>query len=410
MSRKTFLESHKVIVAASGGVAALKTPSLVRRLQEAGHEVKVVATDDAYHFITKLSLAVAAGSEVFDREAWFKADGRVRHLELANWANILIIAPATADSLARAASGRGDDVISALILAGVPKVIWCPAMNTVMWKNKAVQGNVRKLAKTLGHSFLGPTSGTLATKSEGEGEGRMLEPENIAASLPYVLSKEDLVGKRVLVSAGPTREYLDPVRFISNPSSGKMGFAVAEIAKARGAIVTLVSGPTTLKLPNYVGHIHHIKVENSQEMLEKMELNFPAADVVVMTAAVADWQAAEIKSEKQAKIGERQTLELVRTPDILQTLTINKDKQIVVGFAMETHQGIERAAEKARNKNMDFICLNYPTQEGSVFGSDNNQITVVTPEGEQDVLPLMPKLEVARAILDRVVGIIDLKF
>ena len=388
-------------MAASGGIAALKTPSLLRRLSEAGHKVKVAASDDAYHFITKLSLAVAAGSEVFDRDSWFKADGQVKHLELAKWADTLIIAPATADSLARAAFGRGDDVISALILAGISKIIWCPAMNSVMWQHRAVQDNVVRL-KNLGHYVLGPAYGKLATTDEGEGFGRMLEPEEIVASLPYLFKNKDLMGKHVLVSAGPTREYLDPVRFISNPSSGKMGFAVAEIARARGAKVTLVSGPTALKLPNYVGNIEQIKVESAKEMLKEMKRYFQAADIVVMAAAVADWQAAELKLEKQAKVGERQSLDLVRTPDILQTLAANKDKQVVVGFAMETHQGVERAAEKARLKNMDFICLNYPNKEGSGFGSDGNQVTIVTPEGKPEVLPLMPKLEVASIILDHV--------
>ncbi len=386
-------------MAASGGIAALKTPSLLRRLSEAGHKVKVAASDDAYHFITKLSLAVAAGSEVFDRDSWFKADGQVKHLELAKWADTLIIAPATADSLARAAFGRGDDVISALILAGISKIIWCPAMNSVMWQHRAVQDNIVRL-KNLGHYVLGPAHGKLATADEGEGFGRMLEPEEIVASLPYLFKNKDLMGKHVLVSAGPTREYLDPVRFISNPSSGKMGFAVAEIARARGAKVTLVSGPTALKLPNHVGNIEQIKVESAKEMLKEMKRYFQAADIVVMTAAVADWQAADIKLEKQAKVGERQSLDLVRTPDILQILAANKDKQVVVGFAMETHQGIERAAEKARLKNMDFICLNYPNKEESGFGSDSNQITIITPEGKPEVLPLMSKLEVASIILD----------
>ncbi len=403
MLGKSLLQLN-VIVAASGGVAALKTPSLLRRLREASYKVKVAATDDSYHFVTKLSLAVAAGSEVFDRKEWFKADGRVRHIELANWADMLIVAPATADSLACAALGRGDDVISALILAGVPKIIWCPAMNSAMWQNKAVRANITKL-KDFGHYVLDPVHGKLAAKVEGEGVGRMLEPEDIVASIPYLFKNKDLVDKHVLVSAGPTREYLDPVRFISNPSSGKMGFAVAEIAKARGAKVTLVSGPTALELPNYLGDIEHIKVESAKEMFREMEHYFQVADIVIMTAAVADWQAAEIKLEKQAKMGKKQSLELIRTPDILQTLTANKDKQIVVGFAMETDRGVERAVEKARRKNMDFICLNYPTKKGGGFGSDNNQITIVTPEGKQETLPLMSKLEVAEVILDHVVGI-----
>ena len=281
------LKSLKIVVAASGSVAAIKTPSLLRRLREAGHEVKVAATNDAYHFVTKPSLALAAGKEVFDQEAWFKADGQVKHIGLANWADMLIVAPATADSLASAALGRGNDVISALILAGIPKVVWCPAMNGNMWQNKAVQKNVTAI-KELGHKVLDPVYGNLATKEEGEGLGRMLEPEEVVTVLPHLFRSKDLADKHVLVSAGPTREYLDPVRFISNPSSGKMGFAVAEIASARGAKVTLVSGPSTLKLPSYVNNIDYIKVESAKEMLEQMEQYFQSADMVVMAAAVAD--------------------------------------------------------------------------------------------------------------------------
>jgi len=227
----------RLIVAASGGVAALKTPSLLRRLAEAGHEVRAAATDDALHFVTELSLAVAAGGEVLGRAAWFRPDGEARHLSWARWADALVVAPATADALASAATARADDVVSALVLAGVPRVVWVPAMNTAMWEHPLVARNVSTL-RSLGHDVLGPAVGALAAKGEGAGIGRMIEPETIAARLPGILGPRDLAGKRVLVSAGPTREYLDPVRYLSNPSSGKMGFAVAEAARDRGASAT----------------------------------------------------------------------------------------------------------------------------------------------------------------------------
>lgn len=387
-----------LLVAASGGVAALKTPSLLRRLHEAGFEVRPVATDDAYHFVTPLSLAVAAGGEVFDRKAWFTADGQARHIDWARWADALLIAPATADALASAATGHAADVVSALVLAGVPKVIWAPAMNTEMWRHPAVQANVAAL-KAFGHSFLGPVEGSLAAQGEGAGMGRMLEPEAIVAALPRLFKTQDFAGKRVLVSAGPTREYLDPVRFISNPSSGKMGYAVAEAARDRGAEVTLISGHTALADPY---GMQTERVESADEMLRALSAHLGEADTLVMTAAVADWRAVDIPQEKQSKMGERQTLDLIRTPDILSELAPHKGNRVFVGFAMETQQGVERAADKARRKGLDFICLNYPKREGSAFGGDDNQITLVMPTGEAETWPRMSKRAVADAILDRV--------
>ena len=387
-----------IIVAATGGVAALKTPTLLRRLREAGHEVCVAATDDAYHFVTALSLAVAAGSEVFDRAAWFVPDGRARHLELARWANLLLVAPATADALASAAMGRADDVVSALVVSGVPRVVWVPAMNTAMWKHTAVARNVARL-KADGHSFIGPVYGELAAKDEGAGIGRLAEPEEIVAALPDLFKPQDFAGKRVLVSAGPTREYLDPVRFISNPSSGKMGYAVAVAALSRGAEVTLVSGPVNLE-PPYNATLE--KVESAAEMLYALSAHFGATDVLVMSAAVADWRAETVGAEKVAKMGERQTLDLVRTPDILGELAQVRSKQIMVGFAMETHAGVERAADKARRKDLNFICLNYPAKAHTAFGGDDNEVTFVTPDGQAEALPLMTKLEVAHKLLDKV--------
>ncbi|MCA9836915.1 MAG: bifunctional phosphopantothenoylcysteine decarboxylase/phosphopantothenate--cysteine ligase CoaBC [Trueperaceae bacterium] len=387
----------KLVVAASGGVAAIKTPALIRRLQEAGHELRVAATEAAFHFVTPLSLAVATGSEVFDQASWFKADGQARHIELARWADALVIAPATADALASAALGKADDVISALCIAGIKEIIWVPAMNTEMWQHPLVQNNVATL-KGIGHHFLGPASGNLAAKGEAAGVGRMLEPEEIVAALPSLFKPKDLAGKHVLVSAGPTREYLDPVRFISNPSSGKMGYAVAEAALARGAKVTLVTGPSALTPPS---GSELVKVESALEMLGALQTSFAQTDILVMTAAVADWRAKTVATEKQPKMGDEQTLELIRTPDILSTLKPLREKQIMVGFAMETDKGVERAADKASRKGLDFICLNYPTQEGTSFGGDDNQITVVRPDGNFEKLSRMSKRAIADIILDK---------
>lgn len=393
----------RIVVAATGGVAALKTPPLLRRLLEAGHEVRVAATDDALEFVTELSLAVAAGGEVFTRAAWFRPDGDARHLSWARWAELLVVAPATADALASAATGRSDDVVSALILGGVPRVLWVPAMNTAMWEHPLVRRNI-EILRGVGHEVLEPAVGPLAARGEGSGVGRMPEPEEIVRRLPSLFGPHDLSGRRVLVSAGPTREYLDPVRYLSNPSSGKMGYAVAEAAYGRGAAVTLVSGPVALAPPPGVDTV---RVETAEEMLEALSGHFDACDVLVMSAAVADWRAAEVKTEKEPKLGGEQRLTLVRTPDILSALAERKRAQVVVGFAMETHQGVERAADKARRKALDFICLNYPTREGSAFGGDDNQVTLVTPDGQAEELPRMSKRAVADRLLERAVRLLS---
>lgn len=390
-----------IVVAATGGVAAIKTPSLIRRLQEAGYAVKAAATEAAYRFITPLSLAVAAGSPVFDEAAWFAPDGEARHLALARWAELLVVAPATADALASAASGRADDVISALAISGVPRVLWIPAMNSAMWQHPAVQRNCARLSE-YGHTVAPPAYGRLAAKGEGEGVGRMLEPEEIVTLVARELAPKDLSGRRLVISAGPTREYLDPVRFLSNPSSGKMGYALAEAALARGAQVTLVSGPTALNPPLGATVIN---VTSAEEMLAALSDHFEGCDALIMSAAVADWRAEAIKPHKEPKQGEVQTLKLVRTPDILLTLSARKRQQRLVGFAMETEAGIARAADKARRKALDFICLNYPTQSGSAFGGDDNQITIVTPDGRAEPLPRMSKRQVADAILDRLLAL-----
>ncbi len=390
----------KIVVAATGGVAALKTPAVVRRLAEAGYAVRVAATDAAYHFITKLSLAIAAGGEVFDSVSWFRPDGEARHIAWARWADLLLVAPASADALASAATGRADDVVSALTLSGVPQVMWAPAMNTAMWRHPTVVRNVA-LLRADGHRFVGPDEGRLAAKDEGVGIGRMSEPPAIVAAVDEwwaARATHDLENRRVVVSAGPTREYLDPVRYLSNPSSGKMGFAVAAAAAARGAEVTLVSGPTELDPPS---EVTVIRVTSADEMLAALEGPFNASDLLVMTAAVADWRPQTTATEKRPKLGEQLTLELVRTPDILTSLVENRGQQVMVGFAMETDQGVERAAAKARRKGLAFICLNYPTEEGSAFGGDDNQVTLVLPDGRSEAWPPMAKRVVADRLLDR---------
>lgn len=386
--------SPTATVIVSGSLAAVKAPATLRRLREAGFATRVIATRASLHFTTPLALAEAADSPVATDETWFAPLPVAQHLALAR-ADLLIVVAASADRLARAASGRADDLAGATLLATRAPVLWVPAMNESMWTHPATQEHAQRL-RGWGHRFLGPFRGAFGTPGEGAGWGRMAEPEDIAAEALGLLTPQDLAGLTVAVSAGPTREYLDPVRFVSNPSSGKMGYAVAERALARGARVRLVSGPVDLAPPP---GSELTRVESALEMREAMLQAAQGAQIVVMTAAVADYRAAKIQTEKEAKKGEDISLQLTPNPDILAELGRDKGERVLVGFAMETHQGVERAADKARRKNADFILLNYPTRAGSAFGGDDNEVTLVRPDGTSEHWPRASKREIADRLL-----------
>jgi phosphopantothenoylcysteine decarboxylase/phosphopantothenate--cysteine ligase len=388
----------RVLVAVTGGVAAIKAPHLLRLLRARGHEVRVLATPRALEFITPLSLAVAAGGEVATEEAWFRPDGRALHIDLARWAEVVLVAPATAEAMAKAALGLADDLLSATLLAGARRVAWAPAMNEAMWLAPQTQGHAERL-KALGHALFGPGYGPLAAVGEGEGWGRMLEPEELLERLEAFLAPKDLLGLRLLVSAGPTREYLDPVRFISNPSSGRMGYAVAEAARDRGAEVVLVSGPTCLKAP---WGVEVVRVESALEMRQAILERYPWAKAVVMAAAVADYRPAEVLKDKEPKAEAEKTIRLVPNPDILKELGERKEGRVLVGFAMETASGLERAKEKLRRKNLDLIALNWVNREGVGFGSPENEVVLIARDGRVLELPRMEKRQVAHRILDLV--------
>jgi phosphopantothenoylcysteine decarboxylase/phosphopantothenate--cysteine ligase len=388
----------RVLVAVTGGVAAIKAPHLLRLLRARGHEVRVLATPRALEFITPLSLAVAAGGEVATEEAWFRPDGRALHIDLARWAEVVLVAPATAEAMAKAALGLADDLLSATLLAGARRVAWAPAMNEAMWLAPQTQGHAERL-KALGHAVFGPGYGPLAAVGEGEGWGRMLEPEELLERLEAFLAPKDLLGLRLLVSAGPTREYLDPVRFISNPSSGRMGYAVAEAARDRGAEVVLVSGPTCLKAP---WGVEVVRVESALEMRQAILERYPWAKAVVMAAAVADYRPAEVLKDKEPKAEAEKTIRLVPNPDILKELGERKEGRVLVGFAMETASGLERAKEKLRRKNLDLIALNWVNREGVGFGSPENEVVLIARDGRVLELPRMEKRQVAHRILDLV--------
>lgn len=387
-----------MLVIVGGSMAAVKAPSTLRRLREGGVRVGVIATRAALAFVTELSLSTAADGPVGTDEAWFAPRPDALHLTLAR-ADAAVIVAASAELLAGAAGGHANDLALATLLSVQGPVLWVPAMNAAMWHSRAVQANVARL-RDWGHHFLGPEVGAFGTRGEGAGMGRMAEPEEIAAAALGLLkpaAPRDLEGLKVVVSAGPTREYLDPVRFISNPSSGKMGFAVAEDARERGARVTLVTGPVTL--PDPPG-MQVVRIESALELRDAVLQAARDADLVVMTAAVADYRAAELKGEKQAKVAGDVSIHLTPNPDILAELGREKGARVLVGFAMETHAGVERAAAKAARKNADFILLNYPTQAGTAFGGDDNQVTLVRADGTHEDWPRASKREVARRLLD----------
>ncbi|UQN07825.1 bifunctional phosphopantothenoylcysteine decarboxylase/phosphopantothenate--cysteine ligase CoaBC [Deinococcus sp. QL22] len=387
-------------------MAAVKAPSVLRRLRERGARVQVIATRAALEFITPLSLATAADTAVATDQTWFEPRPDAQHLTLAR-ADAVVIVGASADLLARAAGGHGADLAAATLLSVRGPVLWVPAMNEQMWRHPAVQANAATL-RGWGHQFLGPEVGAFGSRGEGAGLGRMAEPEDIAAATLALLAPavpQDLAGVRVVVSAGPTREYLDPVRFISNPSSGKMGFAVAQEAQSRGAEVTLITGPVTL--PDPAG-VQVVRIETALEMKAAVDEAAQNAGIVVMTAAIADYRAAHQSGEKQAKVAGDVSIHLTPNPDILAGLGTEQPhhpERVLVGFAMETHAGVERAALKAQRKNADFILLNYPTREGTSFGGDDNQVTLVRPDATFEDWPRISKREVARKLLDEAVNI-----
>ncbi|WP_309572373.1 bifunctional phosphopantothenoylcysteine decarboxylase/phosphopantothenate--cysteine ligase CoaBC [Deinococcus sp.] len=394
--------TSSVLVIVGGSMAAVKAPSVLRRLREQDLGVRVIATPAALAFITELSLSTAADGPVGTDQHWFEARPDALHLTHAR-VDAAVVMSASAELLAGAAGGHANDLALATLLSVRGPVLWVPAMNEAMWRSPAVQGNVERL-RAWGHAFLGPEVGAFGTRGEGTGTGRMAEPEDIAARVLELLRpvKRDLAGLRVVVSAGPTREYLDPVRFISNPSSGKMGFAVAEEARDRGADVTLVTGPVTLSDPPGVSTV---RIESALELRDAVVAAAQDADIVVMTAAVADYRAATQAGEKQAKVAGDVTIHLTPNPDILLELGAAKGQRVLVGFAMETHAGVERAAAKATRKNADFILLNYPTREGTAFGGDDNQVTLVWPGGRHEDWPRVSKREVARRLLDEAVRV-----
>jgi phosphopantothenoylcysteine decarboxylase/phosphopantothenate--cysteine ligase len=394
------MEQRRILVAVSGGIAAYKVPELVRELIRAGHAVRCVLTPAATRFVAPLVLQTLTGAparqDLFDPSE----EGEIDHIALADWAELVVVAPATAHVLARLAHGLADDLVTTVALATRAPLLLAPAMNVNMWQHAATRENVAILRER-GARMVGPEAGELACGWQGE--GRMAEPERIAAEVARLLAPQDLAGVRVLVTAGGTREPLDAVRFLGNRSSGRMGFAVAEEAARRGAEVVLVAGPGALDTP---AGVRRIDVETALEMREAVLAELPKAEVVIKAAAVADFRAAQTSARKIRKEdlapGAGLAVELVRNPDILAEICQQKGDRVIVGFAAESHDVLESARRKLARKGCDLIVANDISAAGSGFDVDTNTVVFVWPDAEAEALPPLPKREVAARLLDRV--------
>lgn len=388
----------RILLGVTGGIAAYKSPDLVRRLRERGAEVQVVMTEGARQFITPLTLQAVSGREVRDSLWDAAAEAAMGHIELARWADAVIIAPATAEFLARLAQGRADDLLTTLCLATSAPVHVAPAMNRQMWANPATQANIEAV-RGRGVAVLGPGSGDQACGETGE--GRMLEPAELAGLVLGGLSAaRPLAGCKVVVSAGPTREAIDPVRFISNRSSGKMGYAVAQAAREAGAEVVLVSGPVSLAAP---AGVNRVSVESARQMYDAVHRALDGADLYIGAAAVADYEPAQVATQKIKKRADTMTLELVRAPDILASVAAREDRPFVVGFAAETQDVEVHARAKLEGKRLDMIAANR-VGEGVAFDRDDNALLLLWPGGREE-LATCGKLELARKFIAKVAEI-----
>lgn len=391
------LKDKTILVGVTGSIAAYKAATLVSMLVKTGAEVRVLMTKNATNIINPITFETLSGHkcliDTFDRNFEFK----VSHVSLAQKADIFLIAPATANTIAKVANGMADDMLTSVFLAAkCPKII-CPAMNTAMYENPITQDNLEK-CKKFGFKILDPATGLLACGENGK--GKMPELQEIFEFIENEISFEkDFLGKKILVTAGPTQEAIDPVRFITNHSSGKMGYAIAKMAAARGAQVTLISGPVSINPPK---NAKTIKITSAKEMFEAVKENSPDSDIIIKSAAVADFRPKNFSAEKIKKTGNELSIELERTDDILAFLGKNKKPgQILCGFSMETQNLIENSKKKLASKNLDLIIANNLKTPGAGFQADTNQATIISKDFQKE-LPLMQKEELANCILDEI--------
>ena len=392
------LQGKKILLGVSGSIAAYKAAVLVRLLIKEGAEVRVIMTKASQDFVTPLTLSTLSRNEVLyqisDNATW------ANHVMLGRWADIMLIAPLSCNSLAKMAHGVCDNLLMAVYLSCTCPVAVAPAMDEDMWKHPSTVANINTL-QSYGNFVLNVNTGELASGLTGE--GRMAEPEEILHWLSeYFQKKKELRNKNVLITAGPTYEHIDPVRFIGNYSSGKMGIALATEAYSRGANVTLLLGPSAEPVPH---GIELVRVQTANEMFEQCSSKFPNANIAILSAAVADYAPAQVAKEKIKKSDESLTLELKKTPDILKYLgTVKKEGQFLAGFALETHNEKENALKKLKQKNADIIILNSLADKGAGFGHNSNKITIFDNKGKEIAFELKSKEQVAKDILDTIIS------
>ncbi|NMD04270.1 MAG: bifunctional phosphopantothenoylcysteine decarboxylase/phosphopantothenate--cysteine ligase CoaBC [Deltaproteobacteria bacterium] len=390
------LKKKKIVLGITGSIAAYKAAELTRALIKEGAQVKVVMTKSATEFITPLTMQTLSQNQVY-LDTFVPAEKYdMAHIALADFADAFIIAPATGNIIGKIAAGVADDLLSTTIMAAGKPVLICPAMNNKMLANPIVQDNLSKLQEH-GYFIMESAVGELACKTQGS--GRLAEITDIIEEIKSLLTPKDFLNEKVLITAGPTQEPLDPVRFITNLSSGKMGYALATAARRRGAEVTLISGPTFLSPPK-VEKI--INVRTAREMHKAVMENYKKAKIIIKAAAVADYRPKEISGQKLKKTKESLTVEMKTNPDIIEEIGKNKEGRIVVGFAMETQNLLANAREKLKKKNMDLIVANDVCKEGAGFQSDTNIVTIIDKKGKTETLKKMTKLEAADEILNRV--------
>jgi len=388
------IAGKNIVMGMTGGIACYKAVDLISRLKKAGAEVDVILTEAAQEFITPLTVQTMAKSpchvDMFKPIDSFNPE----HISLAKKADLIVIAPATANVIGKIANGIADDFLTTVLMASRSKILIAPAMNTYMYTNPIFQENLKKL-ESLNYELIKPETGLLACGDEGV--GKLEEPAKIMEYIDYLLTEKDLDGKKVVVTAGPTEEPIDPVRFITNKSSGKMGYEIAREAKARGAETILISGKTNLDAP--VG-VHRVNVQTTVEMLNAIEEYFDSCDLLIKAAAPADYRVQNTSDKKIKKTDENLNITLVENPDIAKHFGEKKGNRFIIGFAAETDSFIENAKKKIEKKNLNFIVLNDVTKEGAGFNADTNIVTIINMLGEEKKFPKMSKREVAKVILD----------
>jgi phosphopantothenoylcysteine decarboxylase / phosphopantothenate---cysteine ligase len=393
----TMVRDKEIIVGITGGIAAYKTAELVRELTKRGARVHVVMTKNAMEFVTPLTFQTLSGNPVIHEMFELFAGSKIGHIALSDIADQMVIVPATANVIGKVANGIADDFLTTMVMATTVPTLFVPSMNTKMWESRMVQENIAKLMNA-GYEFMEPSSGDLACGTSGK--GRLPSIEDILEKIEDIFTKKDLVGEKIIVTAGPTTEFIDPVRCITNRSSGKMGYALARIARRRGADVVLITGKTYLPPPR--GDMEIVEVTTACEMRDAVMAHFDSCTAVIKAAAVADFKCANENCQKIKKKGNANsmTIELEKNPDILGELGGIKGNRILIGFAAETENVFEHAVQKLKSKNLDLIVANNVAKEGIGFGSDRNEVTIIDPAGNLKQVPNMTKEEISHIILD----------